>query len=148
MNEALVPHILEIEQLCARYAVCATKGDVEAMMSVFTSDGTYSAFGEVYELTDFPTLVAAAPQGLFHCGTPAVELDLDNGTGTGEVTLCFVDQTNHAMRLGWYTDTYVRQESGWRLRTRKMTFLRRNGDRDSGRAHDPLRPIPSAKTNV
>jgi hypothetical protein len=48
------------------------------------------------------------------------------------------------MRLGWYTDTYRRTDDGWRLATRTMTFLRRSGSRDSGRAHDPLRPIPSA----
>ena len=36
-------------------------------------------------------------------------------TGTGEQPLCFVDQTNHAMRIGWYTDTYRRTADGWRL---------------------------------
>jgi len=145
LHEALVPHIIEIEQLCARFAVSLTKGDPESMVLLYTDDGTYSAFGEIYELEDMPTLVRAAPQGLFLCGTPAVELDPDEGTGTGEVPLCFVDQTNHAMRLGWYTDTYLRVDGVWKLRTRKMTFLRRNGDRDSGKAHDPLRPIPRAK---
>src|SRR3546814_1373460 len=57
-------------------------------------------------------------------GTPALELDGAAGTGTGEQPLCFVDQTDHAMRIGWYTDTYRRTESGWRLATRRMTFLR------------------------
>src|SRR5689334_6265279 len=109
--------------MCARYAVHLTKGDPEAMVLLYTADGTYSAFGEIYELEDMPTLVRAAPQGLFMCGTPAVELDIDAGTGTGEVPLCFVDQTNHAMRLGWYTDTYLRVDGVWKLRTRKMTFL-------------------------
>src|SRR3546814_16615476 len=77
-------------------------------------------------------------------GTPALELDGAAGTGTGEQPLCFVDQTDHAMRIGWYTDTYRRTESGWRLATRRMTFLRKSGARDSGRAHDPTRPVPAA----
>ena len=34
--------------------------------------------------------------------------------------------------------------AGWRLATRSMTFLRRSGDQDSGRPHDPTRPEPSA----
>jgi hypothetical protein len=47
------------------------------------------------------------------------------------------------MRIGWYSDTYRRTPSGWRLHTRQMTFLRRSGARDSGKAHDPTRPAPT-----
>jgi len=133
--------VIELSQNLARYAVGMTKGDVDAVVETFTSDGTYSAFGDTYPLADFPTLVAAAPQGLFMVGPPALELDGDRGTG--EQPLCFVDQTNHDMRIGWYSDTYERTAHGWRIRTRSMTFLRRNGERDSGRPHDPTRPTPS-----
>ena len=68
----------------------------------------------------------------------------DSGQGKAEQPLCFVEQTTHDMRIGWYTDTYRRTDQGWRLATRKMTFLRKSGARDSGRAHDPTRPAPSA----
>ena len=142
MEPSRLADIIEIEQLLARYAVGMTKDDIDAVIDVFTSDGTYSAFGDTYALADFPTLVAAAPKGLFLTGEPAIELDGD--TGTGEQPLCFVDQTNHDMRIGWYSDTYRRTDNGWRLRTRAMTFLRRSGARDSGRAHDPTRPAPTA----
>ena len=141
MADLPLADIIEIEQLLARYAVGMTRNDVESVIEVFTPDGTYSAFGEVYPLTDFPALVDAAPKGLFMCGTPAVELDGD--TVTGMQPLCFVDQTNHDMRIGWYTDTYRRTEKGWRLATRSMTFLRKSGARDAGRPHDPSRPQPS-----
>jgi SnoaL-like domain len=136
-----IEDLSEIEQLLARYAVGMTKDDVESVVGVFTPDGTYSAFGDTYALADFPGLVAAAPKGLFLVGTPAITIDGDEGTG--EQPLCFVDQTNHKMRIGWYTDTYVRTSLGWRLRTRQMTFLRKSGARDSGRAHDPTRPSPT-----
>ncbi|MDQ2677741.1 MAG: nuclear transport factor 2 family protein [Actinomycetota bacterium] len=119
-----------------------TKGDVDAVVDTFTPDGTYSAFGDTYALADFPTLVVAAPSGLFMVGPPALTVDGDGGTG--EQPLCFVDQTDHEMRIGWYTDTYRRTEQGWRIRTRSMTFLRRSGARDGGRAHDPTRPAPGA----
>jgi hypothetical protein len=142
MDQGELADIIEIEQLLARYAVGMTKDDIEAVIDVFTTDGTYSAFGDTYTLADFPTLVAAAPKGLFLTGTPALELDGDDGTG--EQPLCFVDQTNHEMRIGWYTDTYRRTADGWRLRTRSMTFLRRSGAKDSGKAHDPRRPEPTA----
>ena len=134
--------VVAIEQLLARYAVGMTKNDVDAVIDVFTPDGTYSAFGDTYALADFPRLVDAAPKGLFMTGTPAITFGADGDTATGEQPLCFVDQTNHEMRIGWYTDTYARTERGWRLRTRSMTFLRRSGARDAGKAHDPTRPSP------
>jgi hypothetical protein len=143
MEKLPISDVVEIEQLLAKYAVHMTKDDVQTVMAeVFTPDGTYSAFGSTYPLHDFPRLVAAAPKGLFLVGSPL--LDLDGDTGTGSQPLCFVDQTNHDMRIGWYNDTYVRTKDGWRLRTRSMTFLRRSGARDSGRPHDPTRPEPTA----
>ena len=141
MDQSQIADIIEIEQLLARYAVGMTQNDIEAVIDVFTPDGTYSAFGSTYQLSDFPALVEAAPKGLFLTGTPL--LDLDGDTGTGHQTLSFVDQTNHDMRIGWYTDSYRRTDVGWRLQTRSMTFLRRNGARDSGKPHDPTRPTPS-----
>jgi hypothetical protein len=142
VDQSRLADIVEIEQLLARYAVGMTKDDIDAVIDVFTPDGSYRAFGDAYTLADFPALVAAAPKGLFLVGTPAIELDGD--TGTGEQPLCFVDQTDHAMRIGWYTDSYRRTDRGWRLHTRAMTFLRRSGARDSGKPHDPTRPEPSS----
>jgi len=142
VDQSRLADIVEIEQLLARYAVGMTKDDIDAVVDVFTPDGSYSAFGATYPLADFPALVAAAPKGLFLVGTPAIELDGD--AGTGEQPLCFVDQIDHAMRIGWYTDTYRRTERGWRLHTRSMTFLRRSGSRDSGKPHDPTRPEPTS----
>src|SRR5256885_8774930 len=134
---------IELEQLLAKYSVKMTQKDIHTIMrEVFTKDGTYSAFGETYTLDDFPALVAAAPKGLFLVGTPAVVLDGD--IGTGDQPLCFVEQTTHDMRIGYYTDTYRRTADGWRLQTRSMTFLRKSGARDSGRAHDPTRPTPTS----
>lgn len=144
MDQSLVADVIEIEQLLARYAAGMTKDDIDAVIDVFTPDGTYSAFGSTYTLGDFPTLVQAAPKGLFLTGTPA--LDLDGDEGVGVQPLCFVDQKTHDMRIGYYNDTYRRTSDGWRLHTRSMTFLRRSGARDAGKAHDPTRPAPSATT--
>src|SRR6201995_3376435 len=140
MDQSQIADITEIEQLLARYAIGMTRDDIDAVIDVFTPDGTYSAFGDTYALADFPELVRAAPKGLFLTGTPLLDLDAD--TGTGQQTLCFVDQTTHDMRIGYYTDAYRRTDAGWRLHTRAMTFLRKSGARDSGRAKDPPRPAP------
>ena len=140
MDQQELSDIVEIEQLLATYAAGMTKDDVEMVQEVFTSDGTYSAFGDVYPVEDFPRLVAAAPKGVFLTGTPAIELRGDEATGTQPLVM--VIQTDHSMRIGYYSDTYRRTERGWRLATRSMTFLRRSGAQDSGRPHDPTRPQP------
>jgi hypothetical protein len=125
--------LMEIHQLLARYAVTITQGDIDGVLGVFTPDGTYSAFGETYPLDEFPALVEAAPKGLFLTGTALVELSGDTATGTQP--LCFIDQSSHDMRIGYYKDAYLRTADGWRLRTRAMTFIRRSGAHDSGRPH-------------
>ncbi|MFD0689779.1 nuclear transport factor 2 family protein [Actinomadura fibrosa] len=145
MDISRIADTIEIEQLLARYAVGMTKDDVEAVVAVFAPGGTYSAFGEEYGVQDFPELVAAAPKGVFSVSTPAIAFEGED-SATGEQPLCFVAQTDHSMRIGYYTDTYTRTPDGWRLRTRAMTFLRRSGARDSGRAHDPRRPAPRQRS--
>lgn len=132
--------LVEIQQLLARYAVTITREDIEGLLSVFTPDGTYSAFGDTYHLDRFSELVAAAPKGLFLTGTALVELDGDAATGTQP--LCFIEHATHDMRIGYYRDSYVRTADGWRLKTRAMTFIRRSGVHDSGRPHAVGRPAP------
>ena len=143
MQSTRTEDLVEIQQLLAKYAVTITQGDIDGLISVFTPDGTYSAFGSTYTLARFPELVDAAPKGLFMTGTSLVNLDPNNpDTATGTQPLCFIEHSKHDMRIGYYTDTYRRTTDGWRLQTRAMTFLRKSGERDSGRAHDPTRPKP------
>ena len=46
MDQSHIADITEIEQLLARYAISMTRDDIDAVIDVFTPDGTYSAFGE------------------------------------------------------------------------------------------------------
>ena len=142
LSSGEIADIMEIEQLLARYAVAMTKLDLDMVRTVFTEDGTYSAFGDTYTVDEFPALAQAAPRGLFMTATPLLEFDGDTATGTQQ--LCFVSQLDHYLRIGYWTDTFLRTEGGWRLRTRSMTFLRRSGELDSGISHNPLRPIPAS----
>ena len=93
--------LVEIQQLLAKYAVTITQGDVEGLVTVFTPDGTYSAFGATYTLARFPDLVDAAPKGLFMTGTSLV--DLVEGSrqrdGHAAAVLHRALQARHAHRL-------------------------------------------------
>ena len=140
MTPSRTEDLVEIQQLLAKYAVTITQGDIDGLISVFTPDGTYSAFGSTYTLSRFPELVDAAPKGLFMTGTSLVELTEGADTATGTQPLCFIEHSAHDMRIGYYKDNYVRTEDGWRLKTRAMTFIRRSGVHDSGRPHAIGRP--------
>lgn len=140
MTPSRTEDLVEIQQLLAKYAVTITQGDIDGLISVFTPDGTYSAFGSTYTLSRFPELVDAAPKGLFMTGTSLVELTEGADYATGTQPLCFIEHSAHDMRIGYYKDNYVRTADGWRLKTRAMTFIRRSGVHDSGRPHAIGRP--------
>jgi hypothetical protein len=128
--------LVELHQLCARYMAYTSQFVEGRWLDVFTPDVEYSAFGTPYSLERFPALLDAAPRGQFIGNMPVVELDGDEATGMQHFV--FIDQTTHAMRLGWYKDEYRRTAAGWRIRRRSTTFMRKHGGMDSGVQHDPL----------
>ena len=131
--------LVEINHLCARYMLLTSQFAEDRWLEVFTPDGAYNAFGTEYGLDRFPALLAAAPRGQFIGNMPVVDFDGDDRDhATGMQHFLFVDQTTHAMRLGWYNDEYRRTADGWRIHHRKTTFMRKHGGFDSGIEHDPL----------
>jgi hypothetical protein len=136
-DEPRVADLVELQQLCAKYMLLCSQFIEDRWLEVFTPDAVYTAFGTPYTLERFPALLAAAPRGQFVGNTPVVEFDGD-GAATGKQHFIFVDQQTHAMRLGWYNDSYVRTPDGWRIHLRSTTFMRKHGGFDSGVQHDPL----------
>lgn len=128
--------LVELHELCARYMLLCGQFIGDRWLEVFTPDATYNVFGAVYGLDRFPALLEAAPRGQFIGNMPVVELDGDRASGKQH--FIFIDQTTHAMRLGWYNDEYVRTADGWRIQSRSTTFMRKHGGFDSGIPHDPL----------
>ncbi len=63
MNQAQLADVMEIEQLLARYAVGMTTDDIDAVIDVFTPDGTYSAFGATYGTARLPRPGGRRAQG-------------------------------------------------------------------------------------
>jgi hypothetical protein len=130
--------LVELHALCSRYMSLTSQYVQDRWLEVFTPDGEYTAFGTPYTLERFPALLEAAPRGQFIGNMPVVEFDSDGDTATGTQHFVFIDQQTHAMRLGWYRDTYVRTADGWRIHRRSTTFMRKHGGFDSGVQHDPL----------
>jgi hypothetical protein len=131
-----IADLIELHALCARYMAYTSRFEQDRWLDVFAPDAVYSAFGTPYTLDRFPALLEAAPRGQFIGNMPVVDLDGDRATGTQH--FLFIDQTTHAMRLGWYNDEYVRTPDGWRIFRRSTTFMRKHGGFDSGVQHDPL----------
>ena len=129
--------LVELHELCARYMMLTSQFVMDRWLEVFTPDVEYSAFGTPFPLEKFPELLAVAPRGQFIGNMPVVDFDGDD-VATGVQHFIFIDQTTHAMRLGWYKDEYRRTADGWRIRRRSTTFMRKHGGFDSGVQHDPL----------
>ncbi len=130
MDPSEASDIIEIQQLLAHYALNMTKDDVDKAIEAFAPDATFSSFNHTRGLTDFVLSTKNAPKGIFITGPAAVTVDGD--VARGEQPMCFIDQKTHDSLIGWYTDTFCRTEDGWRVQTRRLTFLRRNGTRDAG----------------
>lgn len=129
--------LVELHALCARYMMLTSQFVMDRWLEVFTPDGAYNAFGTLYTLERFPALLEAAPRGQFIGNMPVVEFESDD-VASGVQHFIFIDQTTHAMRLGWYKDEYRRTDDGWRVYRRSTTFMRKHGGFDSGVQHDPL----------
>ena len=79
--------------------VAMTKDDVEAVVEVFTPTAP-TTFGDTYALADFPRWWRRRLGGLF---MTARRRSSSTAKPAGASSPCFVDQTNHATRIGWYT---------------------------------------------
>ena len=139
-----IADLVDLHALCARYMSYTSQFTEGRWLDVFTPDAEYNAFGTAYTLERFPALLEAAPRGQFIGNMPVVEFDGD--TATGVQHFIFIDQTTHAMRLGWYRDEYRRTSDGWRIHRRATTFMRKHGGFDSGVQHDPLADSESGET--
>ena len=143
MDQSQIADIIEIEQLLARYAIGMTRDDIEAVIEVFTPDGSYSAFGDTLRAVRLPGAGPARRRRA--CSSRARPCSSSTGTPARASSRCASSTRRPTTCASASTPTRTAAPpSGWRLHTRAMTFLRRSGARDAGKAHDPTRPVPSA----
>jgi hypothetical protein len=124
-----VPHAEDVDALVtllARYCNRLDRGDHEGFADLFTADGRFLVFGRAFEgRAGLLKMATTAPAGIHIAGTPV--LDVRGDEATGEQNFVFVDAATHALRVGFYDDDLVRTPDGWRIRSRRVTFMTAGG---------------------
>ncbi|MDO8768259.1 MAG: nuclear transport factor 2 family protein [Burkholderiaceae bacterium] len=118
---------LEISQLRAKYCHYLDDFEWEKFVSLFTEDGEFqglsTARGHKELMTFFSQVVPSMQEKFWHfCTNGTVEIDGD--TATGRITMEFFSITNGKsfVSAGHYDDVMVRDEKGWKFKSRKITF--------------------------
>ncbi len=115
-----------IEQLYARYAHAADRGDAEAWAGCFTPDGVFNSFGVRH--AGHTALVAVIegsrkrPPGRHWVNNLVVEETDFGARGTAYLAWLHITKSPVSMpTTGIYEDELVRTPEGWRFRSR--TFV-------------------------
>jgi hypothetical protein len=121
-----VEDVQELTTLLASYATRLDRGEHDAFADLFTDDGRFLVFGRSFDgRAGLLKMATTAPAGLHLAGLPVLAVDGD--TATAEQSFFFVDVVTGDQRLGFYDDELVRTTDGWRFRTRRVTFLTKDG---------------------
>lgn len=122
--------IVAIQQLMNRYSVSSSRGDIEAVISTYASDGVWkiASRGLIFEgqaaIRDGLTTFASQQEYVMQQNAPAaIKIDGDSATATSVV--CERGKTTGSdafEALGFYVDQLVRTAEGWRFKQR--TFER------------------------
>lgn len=119
-----------ITNLLARYCLALDVDDIDAWVSLFTTDATYETFGRTWDGHDgLRQMMRGAPRGL-HLGGPPVISMLGPDEARTTQNLLFVEATTAAMRRSIYTDELRRTDQGWRIASRRCQFIVTDGIAD------------------
>jgi uncharacterized protein (TIGR02246 family) len=125
---------LQIRNVIARLAFLADQGDLDEYMEQFTEDAVWALPGS--ERRGRPDIRAGAEarrtDGVTGPGTgtrhvittTSVHLDTVDAA-SADSYFQFFQQTTATptlFNMGWYHDTFIRDQGGWRLARREITF--------------------------
>jgi 3-phenylpropionate/cinnamic acid dioxygenase small subunit len=116
----------EIDGLLARYCNFLDRGDHDAWLDLFESEGRFEVYGTAFQGSEgLRKMAEAAPGGLHLTGDALV--DIEGDTATVKQSFLFVDQSTREIRIGWYDDVLAKTAGGWRFAVRRSTFLTHDG---------------------
>lgn len=123
MSDEYTLNILAIQRLLARYCIDLDARDFEPWSQLWAPEAEMHAFGQVWtgpdEITEH---IEQSPRGLHLAGIPDVHVNGDHATG--RQNFVFVEADGHALRIGVYHDTYVRNGGIWLFASRAITFVK------------------------
>jgi 3-phenylpropionate/cinnamic acid dioxygenase small subunit len=116
-----------ITNLLARYCLALDVDDIDAWVTLFTSDATFEVFGRSWEgHGGLQKMMRGAPRGLHLGGLPVIEMVGPDHARTTQ-NLLFVEVPTGTLRRSIYTDELRRTDQGWRIASRRCQFIVADG---------------------
>jgi len=113
-----------VHNLLGSYGLLLDRLQVEEWLDLFTVDAVLDIDGNALDSREKRRgLTASAPRGLHVGNLPVIRGDLDGDGLSATSTFLFWNTEKSTTRLGWYDDTLVRVEDGWRFFLRRISFL-------------------------
>ena len=115
-----------IRDLVSQYAHCVWQDDIETMIELFTADGVMDPEirapikGRAALLESFKDMLDAGDfQPFVH--NHVIDLDGDRASGVAYIDLRYTADGKSMIGSGFYTDEYVREDDGWKFKSRRLT---------------------------
>ena len=113
-----------VHNLLGSYGLLLDRLQVEEWLDLFSDDAVLDIDGNALDSREKRRgLTASAPRGLHVANLPVIRGDLDGDGLSATSTFLFWNTEKSTTRLGWYDDTLVRVEDGWRFSLRRISFL-------------------------
>ncbi|MCH2173778.1 nuclear transport factor 2 family protein [Myxococcota bacterium] len=113
-----------IRRLLAEYCQLCDDGQFDKWAGLFTSDGSFTAFGRTH--TGRPALaefIASAPLGKHLCFNAVIDLDGNKARCVSD--FMFYKRNRELGSVGRYVDELVCEEEAWRFVSRSVEMMPR-----------------------
>ena len=113
-----------VHNLLGSYGMLLDRLIVEEWLDLFTDDAILDIDGNLLDSREKRRgLPVSAPRGLHVANLPVIRGELESDELSATSTFLFWNTQKRTTRLGWYDDTLVRVDGGWRFAARRISFL-------------------------
>jgi hypothetical protein len=112
-----------VRAVLAEYCLRLEVNPFEEWLDLFTEDCEYEIFRRTLRgRQEISEMLSQAPAGI-HLGGPA-RVEIDGDVAHTVQNFIFVNADTKERNGGWYFNTLVRTDQGWRIRHLKLKFLK------------------------
>lgn len=113
-----------VHNLLGSYGMLLDRLMVEEWLDLFTDDAILDIDGNPLDSREKRRgLTVSASRGLHLSNLPVIHGEPESDELFATSTFLFWNTRQRTTRLGWYDDTVVRVEGGWRFAARRVSFL-------------------------